>query len=182
MEEKTVSQVMLPLERYATVSGEKTLREALLVLSASQQQLDSSRHPHRAILVLDEHGAVIGKLSHWAVLRALEPKLLGSDDLSSLSRAGLTDEFIRSMQENYSHFSGSLEQMCARAARLKACDAMVPVNESIEAGAPLTDAIRQLVATHAQSLLVTEGGKVVGILRLSDVFEELARLIREEVC
>jgi CBS domain-containing protein len=126
---------------------------------------------------------VLGKLSHWAILRALEPKFLKTDDVASLSRAGLTEEFISTMQQGFSMFTGSLEQMCRYAARIKAGDAMVAVGESIDENAPLTDAIRMLTMKHVQSLPVTRGEQVVGILRLSDVFQEVAETItKSDIC
>lgn len=178
MEEKRVRDLMLPLNEYATIGAESTIREALEALSKAQLGLTHDRHYHRAVLVLDQNGNVVGKLSHWAILRALEPKFLKHDDVASLSRVGLTDEFIQSMKETFSLFTGSLEQMCRYAARLKAKDAMVPVGESIDENTLLTEAIHQMVLKRIQSLPVTRQNEVVGLLRLTDVFEEVAKIIR----
>ena len=178
MEEKRVRDLMLSLNEYATIGAESTIQEALVALTKAQLGLTHDRHQHRAVLVLDQNGNVVGKLSHWAILRSLEPKFLKHDDVASLSRTGLTDEFIQSMQNSFSVFTGSLTQMCRYAARIKAKDAMVPLGESIDEDAPLTEAIRKLVMKHIQSLPVTRDGNVVGILRLTDVFEEVADMIR----
>ncbi len=43
---------------------------------------------------------------------------------------------------------------------------------------PVTEAIHLLVMTHDYSTMVTRDGNVIGILRLSDVFEEVADIIR----
>lgn len=181
MKKKRVRDLTLSLEEYATIEADKTIQEALEALSKAQLGLTRDRHQHQAVLVLDRDGSVVGKLSHWAVLRALEPKFLKHDDVASLHRAGLTDEFIQSIKETFSLFTGSLEQMCRYAARLKAKDAMVPVGESIDEDAPLTEAIHQMVLKHVQSLPVTRQGAVVGLLRLTDVFEEVAKTIRSEI-
>lgn len=178
MEEKRVRDLMVALDEYATVGADQTLREALEALSQAQLGLTQDRrHHHRAVLVLDEDGKVLGKLSHWAILRALEPKFLKTDDVASLSRAGLTDDFIAMMQKGFSMFTGSLDQMCRYAARIRAKDAMVSVGETIDENDLLTDAIRMLTMMHVQSLPVTRGEQVVGILRLSDVFQEVAETI-----
>ena len=178
MNQKTVRDLMLPLSDYATVQADKTLREALEVLSKAQQEAARKRYLHRSVLVLDEQGRVIGKLSHWAVLRSLEPRFLKFEDEAALSRAGLTEEFVRSMRQTFSLFTGSLDQMCRTAARIKAQDAMVPVRESIDEDMLLTEAIHQMVMKHVQSVLVTREGEVTGILRQSDVFQEIADMIR----
>jgi len=60
---------------------------------------------------------------------------------------------------------------------------MVPVRESIDETAELMEAIQGMVDSHAQSMLIMWEGKVVGILRLSDVFEVIAGIIRTgDVC
>ncbi|MGD9138691.1 MAG: CBS domain-containing protein [Desulfobacterales bacterium] len=68
-----VKELMVPLEAYATVTIEATLREAIIALERAQVALDPSRHKHRAILVLDERGKVISKITMKNILMALEP-------------------------------------------------------------------------------------------------------------
>jgi CBS domain-containing protein len=176
--EKTVRDLMLPLAEYAAVPAEASLREALLSLQRAQAGVEG-RHRHRAVLVMDANGRVIGKVTHWSFLKSLEPKLLQEGDIAALHRAGLSPEFIQGMVRGLPEPVDSLAGLCRMAARIRAKDAMVPVRESIEEGAPLTEAIRYLVLTHAQSTLVTRDGEVVGILRLTDVFDEMAGRVRE---
>lgn len=180
MDSKTVGDVMLPLREYATIGSDRTLRDALRALNKAQLGLTYDRHQHRAILVLDSAGTVIGKLTHWAILRSLEPDLLRDDDLESLDRAGLSRQFLNRLKRRTRSFGGSVNRMCTVAARVRVADAMVPIGESIAEDVPLSVAIRQFVLLHAQSLLVIGDGGAVGILRLSDVFEEVADRIRED--
>jgi len=178
MKQRKVRDLMLPLSGYAVVQAGGTVREALDVLNSAQREVPPDRYMHRSVLVRNDRGKVIGKLSHWAILRSLEPRFPKFEDEAAMSRAGLTEEFIQSVQNTISLFTGSLEQMCRAAARIKAEDAMVPVRESIDEDAPLTEAIHQRVLKHAQSMLVTRDGDGVGILRQSDVFQEVAEMIR----
>jgi hypothetical protein len=55
---------------------------------------------------------------------------------------------------------------------------MIPIDSGIDENAPITDAIHMLVMTHDYSTMVTRKGDVIGILRLADVFEEVADIIR----
>lgn len=181
MENKCVKDLMLALDEYATVPAGATIRDALLALDRAQLGLDHDRHHHRAVIVMDDDGNVIGKLSHWAILRRIQPGFLRSDDVVALSRAGLTQEFIETLAGRFSSLSLGLKSMCAEAARIKARDAMVPIEISIDEEASLTQAIHELVISHAQSMLVIRNGTAVGILRLSDVFEEVATAIRGAV-
>jgi len=179
METKKVRDVMLSLDEYATVASGCTILEALVALNKAQLGLTYDRHQHRAVLVLNDSGTVIGKLTHWSVLCSLEPELLRGEDLALLDRAGLSAEFIGRLTHLTPMFGGDLDRMCRAAAHVRVEDAMIPVTESISENASLSEAIRQMVVLHAQSLLVHGQWKVVGILRLSDVFEEVADCIRE---
>lgn len=175
---KKVKELMLALDDYATVPSEATIHEALVALSKAQMGLTNNRHHHRAVLVLDKGGQVVGKLTHWTILRSLEPSFFGEADHAALSRSNLSQEFIQALEQRFSRMRRDLTAMCREAARVRVNDAMVPVNESIDEEAGLSEAIRTMVLGHWQSVLVTRQGAVVGILRLSDVFEEVADLIR----
>jgi len=177
MDTRRVKELMLPLEQYATTPCESTIRDALVALSKAQLGLTNDRHHHRAILVLDDNGVVIGKLTHWSILKSLLPQMLSEHDQDALARTGLSPEFIESLAQRHP-FRGSLEQMSALADRVRVCEAMVPVDESIDEDARMSFAISKMVEQHMQSILVTRAGAVVGILRLSDVFEEVADVVR----
>ncbi len=177
MDDKTVRDLMHPLDEYATISCNCTIREALVALNKAQLGLTPDRHQHRAVLVLDGWGNVVGKLTHWAILRSLDPELLQNEDLASLDRAGLSDDFVSRLKQQTRMFSGSMTRLCEAAGRVRVEDAMVPAGESITENAPLSEAIQQFVLLHSQSLLVRRDDKVVGILRLSDIFEEVANQI-----
>ena len=180
MDQKKIKDLMLPLDEYATIGAACTIREALLALDRSQLGLDDDRHHHRAVLALDAEGNVVGKLSHWAVLKSVEPKLFGEVDTDTLARANLGPEYVRGIRDTFHLFRGNFARMCRLASHTRVADAMVPINESIDEEATLGEAIHMLVLGHVQSLLVTRDGKATGILRLSDVFEEVAAVIRAE--
>jgi len=178
MKPRKVKDLMLSLQAYATVPSSATIREALVALSKAQLGLTYDRHHHRAVLVLDGTGRVVGKLTHWGMLRSLEPRLFGQVEREMLSRSNLSRDFIESLQSRHRGLPHTLQAMCQEAARVMVKDAMVPVRESIDAESELTEAIGKMVLGRCQSLLVTRSDEVVGILRLSDLFEEVADLIR----
>src|SRR5210317_2350993 len=95
----TVRELMVPLEAYATVSKEATLREAILALETAQMTIDPSRHKHRAILVLDDSGNVVSKITMKNILVALEPNYGKLEGTGVLERSGFSPDLIRSMLE-----------------------------------------------------------------------------------
>jgi len=64
-----VKDLMVPLEEYATVSEDATLLEAVMALEAAQEKIDREKYKylHRAILVLNRSGKVVGKISQGLV-------------------------------------------------------------------------------------------------------------------
>ena len=178
MDAKTVRDLMVSLDEYALVPEDATVLEALKALELAQENLSPGREPHRAVLVVDKKNKVVGKIGQLAFLRALEPKYLYLGDLKTLSRAGLSDKFIADMMDNLSFLRGTLDDICRQAGSLKAKDVMHPVSENIDEDAPLTEAIHKIVIWQTLSILVTRGGEVVGILRLSDLFTAVSAKIK----
>ena len=74
MQSTLVKDIMVPLSEYATVSGDATLAEAVAALKKSQADFDQAKYRHRAILIFDKAGNIVGKVNFLSILRALEPK------------------------------------------------------------------------------------------------------------
>jgi CBS domain-containing protein len=176
-----VKEIMVPLNEYATVDEDATLHEALLALEDAQQRFAQNRYKHRAILVFDRNRDIVGKLSQLDVIRGLETGYKKIGDLKGVSRSGFSPEFIKSLIEQYSLWQRPLDEICRKAGRIKIKDIMYTPTEReyVEEEASLDEAIHQLVMGYHQSLLVTRRGKIVGILRLTDVFTEICNVIKE---
>ena len=180
MKTKMVKELMIPLSEYATVSKEATLHEAVMALKKAQEGFDN-KYPHRAILVLDSTGHVVGKIGQLDALRALEPKYCEMVESNAASRFGFSAKFIQSMCEQYDLFDKPLDDLCKKAGTLKAEDCMgqLSENEYIASDATLDMAIHQLVMGSHQSLLVKDDNAIVGILRLTDVFAAVFHAMKE---
>jgi CBS-domain-containing membrane protein len=178
MNDKCVKDIMVPLDAYPTVSQEATLIEAVLKFEDAQKRRDRSRQPYRAILVVDENGKVIGKLGQLAFLKALEPKQNILGDMGKLAVAGVSSEFIKSMMEHFRFFQDDLSYLCQRARYVKVREIMQPVTDSIDENASMGEAISRLVALQTLSILVSRGTEIIGLLRLSDVCQEVAEQMK----
>jgi len=175
----TVKQLMVPLEEYATVSQDTSLFEAVHALEKAQKAFDPAKHKHRAILVLDENRQVVGKLDMFDILMALEPKYAELGAKGALTREGYNPDLIKSMLQDHFLWSGTLEHVCGRGAHVKVRDIMAVPDQCnyIQETDTLDEAIHQLVVCRFQSLLVSRKDRVVGILRLSDVFTRICEKI-----
>jgi len=167
-----VKDLVVPLSEYATIPIGASLLEAVEALEKAQEEFDATKYRHRAVLVLDKTGYVIGKIGQLDALRALEPKYCDMVDGQAVSRFGFSATFLQSMCEQYDLFDKPLDDLCKKAATLKVenCMGKLSENEFIAIDATLDMAIHQLVMGNHQSLLVKDDKTIVGILRLTDVF------------
>jgi len=172
-----VKDLMVPLEEYATVPVDASLFDAVMALEKAQEELDRTRHHylHRAVLVLDKEKKVIGKISQMDAIKGLEPKYRDMGDPHALSKAGFSADFLRSMLQQYSLWDQPLSDLCRKASEIRVVDFMhTPAEgEYIREESSLEEAIHLLVAGRYHSLLVTRGNDIIGILKLTDVFNEI---------
>ncbi|MBU8849071.1 MAG: CBS domain-containing protein [Desulfobacterales bacterium] len=188
MKPKKVKEVMIPLQEYATVNEEDTLETAVKTLLASHKTTDQSKYKHRAVLVFDKDGDICGKVSSLDILRALEPKYsqFGSSEhlaKMGLSRFGLSCDFVHSLVENYNLWDESCDTLVVKAKKRKVKDIMHSPQEGeyVSEEVLVPEAIHQFILGHHQSLLVmNKQDKVIGILRLTDIFTLICDLMVKE--
>jgi len=179
---QTVKEVMLPLSEYAVVGEDATILDALRALGESQDRLPPDRQPHRAVLVRDRQGAIVGKLHHFAFLRALVPERKPMIERKVFDRAGVSDEMLAASMQTLDLLTGDLVDVCERARNVCVRDVYTPATQGISEDATLADSVRAFLEHQTLSLLVRRAGVTVGILRLSDLFDELARQIMQDEC
>jgi CBS domain-containing protein len=167
-----VKDLMVPLSEYAVVDQDASIYDAVQALQKAQARFDKTRYRHRAVLVADKTGSIAGKLGQLDMLRALEPKYEEMRSGSGVTRLGFSRKFLLSMLDRYELFSQPMERMCQQVAEQKVARYMQRPGEgeTIEVDASLDRALHLLVVCQHQSLLVMEADRIVGILRLTDVF------------
>ena len=173
-----VKDLMIPLEEYPVVSEDVTLRDALMAIEAEGDEADGRSRP-RAVLIVDRNQKVVGKIDQLSVLMSLEPKYTLLGDMKLLARSGVSAEDVADMMDHYQLFQGDLEGACVRNRGLSVRDVMRPIEESVDEDASLTDAIHKIVVWQTLSILVKRDGCVVGLLRLSDLFDTISRMMLE---
>ena len=189
MDIPTVQSMMVPISDYATVNENCSLREAVLALETAQDNYESvqkipgkHRYKHRAVVVLNEQDRVVGKLSMWDIIKALEPNYEQIGDFSSMSKYGFSGSFIRSLLKSPGLWSKPLDNLCQKASSIKVKEIMYTPAEGefVDENASLNEGIHLLIMGNHHSLLVTGGKdkKVIGVLRLTDVFEKVCDLIK----
>ncbi len=181
MKKYKVEELMVPLSEYATVSSCATLSEAVLALEKAQEEFDQTKYRHRGILVLDNKEQVVGRISQLCIIRALDPQYKNIRPDSKVAHLGFSATFLNDLQEQFNLLDGPMEHICQKASNIKVETFMTSLTEGeyIEIDASLDKAIHLLVMGNHQALLVKNDKKVVGILRLTDVFAAVFHAVKE---
>ncbi|MFP4315734.1 MAG: CBS domain-containing protein [Desulfovibrionales bacterium] len=169
MEKRKVKEFMVPLGEYANVGMEATVLEAIQALSKKKDT--SGQHKHTTVLVMDENGTFVSRLTLLDLMAGLEPKYRQISEIN-LNRFGYSRDFLQTMLKDYNLWEHSLEDACKGIPTTK-ISAILPKlekGEYISANATLDIAVHQMIMTRFHSLLVTEGEVVVGIVRSIDLF------------
>jgi len=178
-----VKEMMISLKEYETVSEDANLLEAVMALEKAQEGLDQTGYWHRAILVFDRNGNIVGKVSQHDILIALEKnyKELFKKEKGALSRFGLSNMFVKYAMEEYNLWDKPLDHLCRKAIQRNVKDFMYTPTEGefIDENETMNNAVHKLIIGKHHSLLVTQKGKITGVLRLSDVFETITDAIKE---
>ncbi len=178
--QKKVKDVMLPISTYPTVHISGTLLDAVRSLENAQKHRSSEIEPYRAVLVVDDEGKIIGKIGHLSFLKALEPKYNILIDIDKLTQVNLSSEFIETIMDHYDLWRDNFFDICAKAHNIYIKDIMMPIIQNISQEASIAEAVHKIIMWQTLSILVTDGSKIVGILRLSDLYKEVANFLLNE--
>ncbi len=175
MKSSSLKELMVPLTEYATVSEDANILEAIIALDDAQRAFDQNRYRHRAVLVMDKQKHVVGKLSQHDIIQSLEPKYKESKERKSSAHDhfGFSKKFIESASMQYGIWDKPLQNLYKKALEQKAKSYMYKPSEGeyINVSANMDETIHQLIIGKHHSLLVTNGSEIVGVVRLTDVFE-----------
>jgi len=172
-EEKRVMDVMIPLEDYTTLSGERTIKEAMKELKESfTSRVSTSRimeTGHRSVLVLDDKGRVQGILTIRDLLQGIMPKYLSAPKPSTAD----------SIQYSPMFWKGMYTREVKELGKKKIREIMSPAPLTIDGESNLLEAAYMMIKNGVRRLAVLSSGKVVGVIREQDLFFEMERIQRE---
>ena len=156
--DKKVKDIMLPLQDYATVFLENSLRDAMFVLKNTfYSGCMAGSQAHRSILVFDKQKRLVGTLSF-------------KDIISSL-RAMEKDE----------KWDGKFTRLCLEQASRKVKEVMRPVpSKRLKIQDSILDAIDILMNQDLEMVPVEEKGDIVGMIRSVEIFKEVSELVEKE--
>lgn len=167
MDPKTVQGMMIPADQLPRISEKESLGSAVQALELCKKNHLSGKTPASILLVHDEQGRIVGKISPIDLLLALEPqylKLRASVDEHSLGVS--YEKMLHSALEHASYWSLPFKDMCAKARDLQIKNFVRHTTQSqiISITDSIDKAIHRFVLGKHDSIFVMDGKKLAGIL------------------
>jgi len=168
-----VKDLMVPISEYATVVLGTPLIEAIHVLERAQEAYTISKYQHRAIIVLNQDGHVVGKISQLRALKAIETEFDFTDQIEEIRKFKFSENYVAQLRDKYRSREKIIKEETLREVAAKKVEEFMQMptpGEFVSEDCNLDTAIHRLIAGTHLSLLVTRGEQIIGILRISDVF------------
>jgi len=178
---KTVKDLLVPLSEYVIVSEELSISDALKELKEYQDNASPGQSLHRAVLVENSEGQITGKLGHHGFLKALDLKYHFLDDISAHAREEINKRIVHDAMNELGFWVHKLPAIKERASKVKMKEVVDELaSKKIYEDSSLSEAMHQMVQLQVLSLLVSNKDKVIGLIRLSDLFEEISNYVLTE--
>jgi Mg2+/Co2+ transporter CorC len=181
MEKMKVRDLMVPVDQFPRISHSASFFDAVTALEVAQEKYLSGKSAQRILLVEDDQGMIIDKISPIDLLRGLETNYNRVDAEKCLSRFGLS-YIWRSMQDDYQLWENPFKDLCRKAQEVQVKDIIKGVSkgQSVRADDNLAKCFHLFVMNRHDSLFVVEGDEmIIGLLRFSDVYRKSSMIMKE---
>ena len=168
MKQTLVESIMVPLQEYALINENKTLREAVALLKEKKSQ---AKNGHTTMVICTDEGQIVSELTILDILRAVEPKYKDLSEMH-LSRFGYSSDYVASIASDFGLWAHPLQDLCAKTGSKTLKEVILPTQQfaSIGPGDTLDQATHQMIISNCDELLVREGDRVLGMIRSVDIF------------
>jgi CBS domain-containing protein len=165
--QKKVKDLMIPLEDYPHIPYWFTLRQSMAIVREATIKFEGSFEP-RAVLVFDEKYQLMGILTLRDIIKGLEPRFLKETNLIKMDPSLtilLGDLFGPQMKEN---------------SQRPVSEVMSSIQVTVDGDAPIVKALYLMIKENVGMMPVIQDTKVAGMIRMSDLFGEIAKVVLGE--
>ncbi|GAB6096341.1 hypothetical protein JCM14469_25940 [Desulfatiferula olefinivorans] len=179
METLHVRDLMVPAERFNTISHRAKFYDALTAMEKAQEQYLAGQCDQRILLVVDDEGRILGKLSPIDLLRGLETNYNRVDVEKTLSRFGQYSVW-KSIQEDYNLWESPFRNLCRKAVAVHIGDFLKepPEGQIVHPDDSITKCFHLFVMNRHDSLFVVDDHRIIGLLRFSDVYRNISAAMK----
>jgi CBS domain-containing protein len=165
--DKKVKDLMIPLEDYPHIPYWFSLRQAMAIVRETAIKYEGQFEP-RALLVFDEKYQLMGILTLRDIIKGLEPRFMQETGLIK------ADPNLAVLMGDL--FGPGLKE----ASQKPVSEVMSPIKVTVNGEDPITKPLYMMIKENVGLIPVMQDGKVAGILRLSDLFGEISRIVLGE--
>jgi Mg/Co/Ni transporter MgtE len=162
--EKRVVDLMIPLTDFPHIPYWFTIKQAIAIVKKTALGLEGKAEPN-TLLVFDEKYQLMGSLTMEDLIRGIEKKFSRSNGF--MSKEWDTPVF----------FEGLFTEGVKEEAQKPVSEIMSPVKESVAPDESIIKAVYLMIEKKLSIVPVIEKGVVKGVVRLQEIFNELAALV-----
>ncbi|MBW1677089.1 MAG: CBS domain-containing protein [Deltaproteobacteria bacterium] len=170
---RKVKDLMVKITEYPHIPYWLSVRDAISMIHSAYGETPALGEP-RMVLVFDEKYQLQGLLTLKNLLTGIEPGFLRKDEKSPYQ--GLT-------HEDYARLStlveGTFSEKCKEEARKPVSEVMTPIRARVDVNDSVAKAAFVMLQADVNLVPVMDGEKIAGVLRMSDVFNELTKIVLE---
>lgn len=166
-ENPTVRDIMIPLSSFPCMKESGTVQEALRKLRSFCPLGGSGPCGFSELMVIDDDGGLIGRVTQQGILRVLFSSLLDPIDIKHFSGPTVDYSDLATLlngvllKEGVNHLNASVAKVVEKGIRV------------LPAATDLIHAMSIMVICKESVLPVEENGKLVGVVKLAEVFGAL---------
>jgi len=172
--ERTVGELMIPIDEYTCVQASSTVREGIERLKTASENFISTglimECGHRAVMVF-EGEELVGVLNMRNLIEALRPNYIAAAQGSKNHGVKYSPMFWRGM---FNIRVRDLESKCVR-------DIMNPRPPVVGFDANLMQVAELLCVENRRRVAIERDGRIVGVVREQELFHEISRLVLQHV-
>ncbi len=169
---KKVAELMIPLEDYPHIPYWFTLRQAMAIVREAAIKFQGTFEP-RSVLVFDEKYHLLGILTLRDIILGLAPQSLKGIG----GKVRVTLDLEGALADLETELSGPKVKEASQTA---VSEVMSPIEVTVSAGDSLAKALFSMIKEGLGRMPVMREQKVVGIIRLSDLFQEISDFVLSE--
>lgn len=168
-----VRDLMVKITEYPHIPYWLSVRDAISMVHSAYDEA-SGLGEHRIVLVFDEKYQLQGILTLKNLLTGIEPRFLRKDEKSRFQ--GLTHEDYASLS---ALVEGTFSEKCKEEAKKPVSEVMTPIRATVGVDDSVAKAAFVMLQANVGLAPVMDGQKIAGVLRMSDVFNELTKIVLE---
>jgi hypothetical protein len=178
MEKMKVRELMIPIDQFPKISDSATFFEAVTTLETAQEKFLSGKSGQRILLVENDQGKIIGKISPIDMFRGLEANYNQVNVEETLKRYGYKDIW-ETMKKDYQLWEDPFKDLCRKAVSVRVKDFIQPSEgQLVTPEDKLTKCFHLFVMHRYDSLFVSQNDEIIGLIRFSDVYRKVSQTMK----